>query len=315
MLQKTDQTPAQLHTTEDSHEHTQQGAIVNATESSNDSTDTPTDETQPGAAKSGKAETDGEAVQAASESENATLSPGADSKEGKTNAEESSSLSISRQRPELSSASSTQSMQNKEASSSAEQAAATSDADKSKPDSSQADGSQAADLTFDEALAHTASGAELPDHTPPSSTSSSNQSTSDDLTFDQAVAATRGTQNITDVVANSTQSIASGLKPVDPRETSPVLESLSPSVESHNGSLSAAVQESKGTSNATAASSGEDSHLNGTHWTGLANATVTKVGEELIKSANASASLLNEVRHKLIVYLLLSVKSQHRQLC
>ena len=315
MLQETNQSPAHVHTTEHSHESTQQAALVNATENSNDSKDTPTDETQPGAAKSGKAETDGEAAEAASESESPTLSPGAESKEGKTNAEESSSLSISRQRPELSPASSTQLLQNKEASPSATQAAATSDADKSKPDSSastQATDRQAADLTFDEALAQTASGAELSDHTRPSS---SNQSTSADLTFDQAVAANHGTQNTTDAVANSTKSIASGFQAIDSQEASPVLESLSPSVENFNGSLSAAIQKSKGASNATAASRGEDSHLNGTHWTGLANATVIKVGEELVKTANASTSLLNEVCNKLIVYLLLSVRSEHRQLC
>lgn len=314
-MQEVDQGPAHVKTTEDSQEPKQHAPV-------NDSLDTPTDETSvvPDASESekpkaeeaeakGKAETESE-----TESETVTLSPASDSNMGKTTADESSSSgSTSRQLPELSSASSNQSLQEKKESSNAGQAAAMSDADKSESHvsaSTQADDRQEADLTSDAALAKTASGAELYDH---SSTSSSNQSTSDDLTSDQAVAATDGTQSTTDVIANSTQNIVSDPKATDPRETLPVLESMLPSVESLNGSIRAAIQESEGASNATAASSGEDSYLNGTHWTSLANATVTKVGQELVKAANASTSLLHEVHNIPFLFSPLLI-SQHCQL-
>ena len=321
-MQEVDQTPAHVNTTDDSQESEQQDAPVNATESSSDSLDTSTNETSavPDASESEKPkaeEAEAEAKGEAEEPATVTLSPASDSNKGKTSADESSSFeSTSRQLPELSSASSNQSLQEKKESSNAGQAAAMSDADKSESHvsaSTQADDRQAADLTSDAALAKTASGAELYDHTPPSSTSSRNQSTSDDLTSDHAVAATNGTQSTTDVIANSTQNIASDPKATDPRETLPVLESMLPSVESLNGSIRAAIQESEGASNATAASSGEDSYLNGTHWTSLANATVTKVGQELVKAANASTSLLHEVHNIPFLFSPLLI-SQHCQL-
>lgn len=313
MLQESDQTSADVEPTEGLQDSTQQDTPAEATETSSNSLNSATDNTpdvsEPDATESkdteaGKAEEGegeaakaeeaaGEAADAAPKPDSDTLSPDADSKEGETS---SSSASASRQLPEVNSASSAQSMQNEEddmASSNDGQAAAASDTNRPESDE---DDSQAAGLTFDEALAQSALGAELSDPTPPSSSSSSgNLSTSDDLTFDQAVAATNGTQSITDVIANSTQSIASELKAVDPREMSPVLESLLPSTESLNGSLSAAIQEPEGASNATAASSGEDSYSNATDWTGLANTTFAKVGEELVKTANASVSTLDEV--------------------
>ena len=318
MLQESDQTPADAEPTEQLQHSAQQDTPADATETSSNSLNSATDnspdvpepdatdskDTEAGKAEEGEAAKAEEAAGEASEPDNATSSPDADNTEGETSAEESSSsASTSRQLPEVTSASSAQSMQTEEgdmASSDEGQAAAASDTHRPEsdvPTDTQVDDIQAAGLTFDEALAQSEVGAELSDPTPPSnSSSSSNQSTSDDLTFDQAVAATNGTQSITDVIANTTQSIASELKAIDPREMSPVLESLLPSTESLNGSLSAAIQEPEGASNATAASSGQDSHSNATDWTGLANATITKVGEELVKTANASVSMLDEVR-------------------
>ena len=322
MLQESDQTPADAEPTEELQDSAQQDTPADTTETSSDSsaTDNTPDvseldateskDTEAGKAKGAEGEAAkaeeaaGQAAEAASEPDSATLSPDADDNKGESSAEESSSsASTSRQLPEVNSASSAKLMQSEEddmASSDEGQAAAASDTarpDTDVPAGAQVDDSQAAGLSFDEASAQSAIGAELSDPTPPSnsSSSSSDQNSSDDLTFDQAVAATNGNQSITDMIANTTQSMASELKVIDPREMSPVLESLLPSIESLNGSLSAAIQEPEGASNATAASSGEDSHTNATDWAGLANATITKVGEELVKTANASVSSLDEV--------------------
>ena len=276
MLQETDQSPTKSDSTEDSHDATLQRAPENSTDISNESPIAAADKSPDVSGSDTIKADESDAAATASEPDTTTLSSDADGKAGETSAgsEEDDIVNSG-------------------------QAAASSGADQ--PDSHDSDGivaddKQAADLTFDEALAQTALGAELSDPTPSSNTSSSNQSTSDDLTFDQAVAATNGTQSITEVIANSTQSSASELKALDPRAASPVRESLLPYVESANGSLSAAIQESDDASNATAASSRDGSTLNVTHWTGLANATVTKVGEELTKTATASTSLLDEVR-------------------
>ncbi|KAL3133511.1 hypothetical protein ABBQ38_007369 [Trebouxia sp. C0009 RCD-2024] len=266
MFQDSDHLLTEGGTEGNSMESTQQSTPASSTDTSNVFLNTATDPT-PEASKPNATKHEGAgAASAASEPDTATLTD-AEGRAGETSAEKSSG-----------------------------QAAASLAADQPKSDIDDAtagDDSQEADLTFDEALAETALGAELSDRSS-SNTSSSNQTSSDDLTFDQALAAGNKTQHITDAIANSTHSIMSEIKHADPRAMSPVLESLLPSTESLNGSLRAAVQESEGASNATAANSSDEGTLNATHWTGLAGATVDKAGEALAKTANASTSLLDK---------------------
>lgn len=267
MFQEPDQLLTEGGTEEDSRNSTQQSAPVNSTDTSdvilNTAADPMPDIPEPNATKYDGAG----AASAASEPDTASLT-GAKGRAGETSTEERSG-----------------------------QATASLAADQPKSDNldaATAGDSQEADLTFSEALAQTALGAELSDGTS-SNTSRSNQSSSDDLTFDQALAATNKTQRITDAIANSTHSVVSQIKQADPRVMSPVLESLLPSTESLNGSLHAAVQESDGASNATAANSSDEGTLNATHWTGLAGAAVDKAGEALVKTANASTGLRDKV--------------------
>lgn len=193
---------------------------------------------------------------------------------------------------------SSQSLQNEEddvASSLADQAATASNATEGEtsPAGADIDNSPEAGLTFDEALAQTAASEEQLNSTSGSIVSSN--STSDDLTFDEAVAATKGTQSISDVIANSTQPASSELKALDPRDATPVLESHLPTVESLNGSLRAAIKESEAASNVTAGDGIDSTFLEEIKMTGIANTTASLLGEELTKTVNASEGSFDKV--------------------
>ena len=142
------------------------------------------------------------------------------------------------------------------------------------------------DLTFDEALAQAASGKDLSDE---SGNTDSSDSTAD-LTFAEAVAATKGTESVSDVIANKTR--ASSSESNDPTAATPVLESLLPSVESVNGSLSAAISESDTASSVNASSSSTSSSAESSTLVGTAAGAA---GQKLSEAADSSESLLNEV--------------------
>ncbi|KAL0055357.1 hypothetical protein WJX82_011017 [Trebouxia sp. C0006] len=150
---------------------------------------------------------------------------------------------------------------------------------------SQHDRSQDDDLTFDEALAQAASGKDLSDE---SGNTDSSDSTAD-LTFAEAVAATKGTQSVSDVIANKTR--ASSSHSDDPTAETPVLESLLPSVESMNGSLSAAISEPDTASSVNASSSSTSSSAD---LSSLVGTAAGAAGQKLSEAADASASLLDE---------------------
>ncbi len=151
---------------------------------------------------------------------------------------------------------------------------------------SQNDNLQDDDLTFDEALAQAASGKDLSDV---SGNTDSIDSTAD-LTFAEAVAATKGTESVSDVIANKTQ--ASSSDSDDPTAETPVLESLLPSVESVNGSLSAAISEPDTASSVNASSSSTSSSDELSNPIGTAAGAV---GQKLSEAADSSESLLDEV--------------------
>ena len=141
------------------------------------------------------------------------------------------------------------------------------------------------DLTFDEALAQAASGKDLSDE---SGNTDSSDSTAD-LTFAEAVAATKGTESVSDVIANKTR--ASSSDSHNPTTVTPVLESLLPSVESMNGSLSAAISESDTASSGNASSSRSSSD----ELSSLVGTAAGAAGQKLSEAADSSESLLGEV--------------------
>ena len=151
---------------------------------------------------------------------------------------------------------------------------------------SQNDKLQDDDLTFDEALAQAASGKDLSDESV--STDSSNSTA--DLTFAEAVAATKGTESVSDVIANKTQ--ASTADSDDPTAETPVLESLLPSVESVNDSLSAAISEPDPASSGNASSSSTSSS---DELSSLVGTAAGAAGQKLSEAADASESLLDKV--------------------
>ncbi len=140
------------------------------------------------------------------------------------------------------------------------------------------------DLTFDEALAQAASGKDLSDE---SGNTDSSDSTAD-LTFAEAVAATKGTESVSDAIANKTR--ASSSESDDPTAASPVLEALLPSVESVNGSLSAAISEPDTASNASSSSMSSSEELSS-----LVGTAAGAAGQKLSEAADSSESLLDEV--------------------
>lgn len=317
MFQEPDQLPTEAESKKESPESTQQSSLAASTDTSSILVNSSADPT-PGASEANATRSEG-AEAAGSKPKTVTLGSDAEEDADKTSAQEGSGLTSANRHQHASnnsmlqhgglsafepeepsgSAHSLHHEDNGTASSIVGQATASQDADQphaNKLEQIVAEDSQGSNLTFDEALAQTALGAELSDGTP-SNTSSS----SDDLTFDQALAATNGTQGIKDVIGNSAHSIASHLKPTNPQGMSPVLESLLPSTESLNGSLHAALQESDGASNASAAHSLGESSLIATNWTGLAHATATAT-DALKKTVNASTSLLDQVCTMLIVH-------------
>ncbi len=150
----------------------------------------------------------------------------------------------------------------------------------------QNDKSQDDDLTFDEALAQAASGKDLSDE---SGNTDSSDSTAN-LTFAEAVAATKGTESVSDVIANKTR--ASSSDSDNPTAETPVLESLLPSVESVNGSLSAAISEPETASSVNASSSSTSSS---DEVSSLVGKAAGAVGQKLSEAADSSESLLDEV--------------------
>lgn len=150
---------------------------------------------------------------------------------------------------------------------------------------SQNDKLQDDDLTFDEALAQAASGKDLSDESV--STDSSNSTA--DLTFAEAVAATKGTESVSDVIANKTQASTSDSD--NPTAETPVLESLLPSVESANGSLSAAISEPDPANSGNASSSSTSSS---DELSSLVGTAAGAAGQKLSEAADASESLLDK---------------------
>ncbi len=142
------------------------------------------------------------------------------------------------------------------------------------------------DLTFDEALAQAASGKDLSDM---SGNTDSSDSTAD-LTFAEAVAATKGTESVSDEIANKTRASSSDSN--DPTTVTPVLESLLPSVESVNGSLSAAISEPDTASSVNASSSSTSSSND---LSSLAGTAAGAAKQKLSEAADSSESLLDEV--------------------
>ncbi len=141
------------------------------------------------------------------------------------------------------------------------------------------------DLTFDQALAQATASGELSDDTANNASSSS----TGDLTFAEAVAATRGSESVSDVIANSTQTQSSDSVD-DPTAETAILESSLPSLESINGSLTAAFTEPEIAVNVTAGESSSTGVL-----ISLAGSAATGVSEGLSKAASSSESLLGEV--------------------
>lgn len=142
------------------------------------------------------------------------------------------------------------------------------------------------DLTFDQALAQATAGDELSDD--PNETSGNDSKGA--LTFDEALAATKGTESITDVIANSTQATSDS---DNSTSETPVLDSLLPSAESVSDSLSTAFGEADDASSLTASSS-NDTSSSGV-LSGLASSTVSAVSDKLSEATEASESLLQKV--------------------
>ena len=150
----------------------------------------------------------------------------------------------------------------------------------------QTQAAQDKDLTFDQALAQATAGDELSDD--PNETSGNDSKGA--LTFDEALAATRGTESITDVIANSTQATSDS---DNSTSETPVLDSLLPSAESVSDSLSATFGKADDASSLTASSS-NDTSSSGV-LSGLASSTVNAVSDKLSEATEASESLLQKV--------------------
>ncbi|KAL0021900.1 hypothetical protein WJX79_000435 [Trebouxia sp. C0005] len=151
----------------------------------------------------------------------------------------------------------------------------------------QSDKSEDDDLTFDEALAQAASSSDLSDE---SGDTDSSDSTAD-LTFAEAVAATKGTESLTDVIANKTR--ASRSDSDNPTAETPVLESLLPSVESVNDTVSA-IKESDEPDTASSLNASSSSTSGNDESGSLVGTAAGAVGQKLSEAADSSESLLDE---------------------